>query len=208
MIPVEWHRAIIYRLNKLLVQTMAGDPFNFFLNAWKHANLWRAKCYAKARQGAELPGPLLVEQKHSSRVVSARSQIFYFCLSFLSSACQKCWAETFRQYRHRCAPGPTLNFNWLKMNRSAPTPLHLTPCLFRLLERPDSNFITSIQNVWKEFPIWILWKRGNALYQFEWCSLAAALHGNVTPVLSYTWQIKNRKFETSTELMQKSTFLV
>lgn len=31
--------------------------------------------------------------------VPTPTQIFYFCLSFLNSACQKCWGETFSQYR-------------------------------------------------------------------------------------------------------------
>lgn len=87
-----------------------------------------------------------VEQKHSSSVVSAHSHIFYFCLSFLSSACQKCWGETFLQYRHHVHQVQLWNstgWKWISdhhphvhtshpVSLGALTLLHNTTCLQQL----------------------------------------------------------------------------
>lgn len=49
-----------------LIHVIVGDYLIVFINAWKYANFWRAKCYAKPGQGKVPSAILLVEQRHSS----------------------------------------------------------------------------------------------------------------------------------------------
>lgn len=107
--------------DKLYIHIIAGDPFTVFFSAWKYAKLLAGQVLRK--------GP--AERRAPCSSIGGAQTLLQFCQRplphlfalplILSSACQKCWGETFLQYLHHCAPAHHLIYletsaGWTRTN--------------------------------------------------------------------------------------------
>lgn len=110
-----------------LIHIIVGDYLIVFINAWKYANFWRAKCYAKPGQGKVPSAILLVEQRHSS---PASLPPISSSLFIPQAACDWCPEEERHSWVSTLCTtlSPLSSFlNWLKITQSAFSPSCLTP---------------------------------------------------------------------------------